>query len=108
MVKYSRSAWFLGFVLLLAAAPVFAHHGAASVYDPSKKLTITGTVTKILWQNPHIGIFFDAADPATGKTLWHVNLGQFVTNAPMTYELYGRQYLLVAANDAWFAFALPE
>jgi hypothetical protein len=26
----------------------------------------------------------------------------------MTYELYGRQYLLVAANDAWFAFALPE
>jgi hypothetical protein len=31
-----------------------------------------------------------------------------VTNAPMTYELYGRQYLLVAANDNWFAFALPE
>jgi hypothetical protein len=26
----------------------------------------------------------------------------------MTYELYGRQYLLVAANDNWFAFALPE
>ena len=37
-----------------------------------------------------------------------MNLGQFVTNAPMTYELYGRQYLLVAANDTWFAFALPE
>ena len=27
---------------------------------------------------------------------------------PMTYELDGRQYLLVAANDNWFAFAVPE
>jgi hypothetical protein len=26
----------------------------------------------------------------------------------MTYELNGRQYLLVAANDTWFAFTLPE
>jgi len=51
---------------------------------------------------------FLAMDPSTGKTLWHVNLGQFVTNAPMTYELNDRQYLLVAANDQWFAFAVPE
>jgi alcohol dehydrogenase (cytochrome c) len=47
-------------------------------------------------------------DPETGKTLWHVNLDDFVTNAPMTYELDGRQYLLVAAKQAWFAFAIPE
>jgi alcohol dehydrogenase (cytochrome c) len=51
---------------------------------------------------------FLAMAPATGKTLWHVNLGQFVTNSAMTYELYGRQYVLVGANDSWFAFALPE
>jgi hypothetical protein len=31
-----------------------------------------------------------------------------VTNSAMTYELDGRQYLLVAANDTWFAFAVPE
>jgi hypothetical protein len=62
MAKYSRSAWVLGFALLLVTVPVFAHHGAASVYDPSKKVTLTGTVTKVLWQNPHIGIFFDAID----------------------------------------------
>lgn len=51
---------------------------------------------------------FLAMDPATGKTLWHTNFGQFVTNSAMTYELFGRQYVLVAANDIWYAFTLPQ
>jgi acido-empty-quinoprotein group A len=51
---------------------------------------------------------FLAMEPATGKTLWHTNVDQFITNAPMTYELDGRQYVLVAANDTFFAFTLPE
>jgi alcohol dehydrogenase (cytochrome c) len=46
--------------------------------------------------------------PGTGKTLWHVNVDQFVTNPPMTYMLDGRQHVLVAANDTFFAFALPR
>jgi hypothetical protein len=80
MVKYSRSALYLGFVLLLAAVPVLAHHGAASVYDPSKKINLTGTVTKVLWQNPHIGIFIDAKDPDTGKIVnWELGDGQAPT-----------------------------
>jgi hypothetical protein len=80
MAKYSRSAWVLGFALLLVTVPVFAHHGAASVYDPSKKVTLTGTVTKVLWQNPHIGIFFDAVDPDTGKMVnWELGDGQAPT-----------------------------
>jgi hypothetical protein len=37
-----------------------------------------------------------------------VGLGQYVTNAPITYELDGRQFILVAANDTFFAFAVPE
>jgi acido-empty-quinoprotein group A len=51
---------------------------------------------------------FLAMDPSTGKTLWHVGLGQFITNAPITYELDGRQFILVAANDTFYEFALPE
>ncbi len=51
---------------------------------------------------------FLAVDPDSGKTLWHVYLDQFVTNAPMTYELDERQYVVVAANDTLYAFALPR
>jgi hypothetical protein len=31
-----------------------------------------------------------------------------VGNSPITYELDGRQYLIVASSGSLFAFALPE
>jgi alcohol dehydrogenase (cytochrome c) len=46
-----------------------------------------------------------AYDAANGKILWHSRLGS-VSNAPQTYLIDGRQYLLVAAGDALFAFYL--
>ena len=42
-----------------------------------------------------------------GATLWHSAIG-FVGNAPITYELDGRQYVIVASGGALFAWALPE
>ena len=67
MASYLRSVWLLAFVLLLVALPVFAHHGAASVYDPNNKITLKGTVTRLLWANPHVEVYFDAPDPVTGE-----------------------------------------
>jgi acido-empty-quinoprotein group A len=49
-----------------------------------------------------------ALDPATGKTLWHVNVGGKMMTSPMTYELDGRQYLLTAIQNVIFAWALPR
>src|SRR5262245_18373323 len=48
-----------------------------------------------------------AFDPANGKILWHSAIGQ-VTNAPQTYMVDGRQFVLAAAGDTLFAFALYE
>jgi alcohol dehydrogenase (cytochrome c) len=42
-----------------------------------------------------------------GATLWHAGIGR-VGNAPVTYEIDGRQYLLVGGGSALYAFALPE
>ena len=49
-----------------------------------------------------------ALDPATGKSLWHLNAGGKLDASPMTYQLDGRQYLLFAVHDNLFAFALPQ
>jgi acido-empty-quinoprotein group A len=48
-----------------------------------------------------------AIDPATGKTLWHLNAGGRLDASPMTYQLDGRQYLIMAVQDVLYAFALP-
>jgi alcohol dehydrogenase (cytochrome c) len=47
-------------------------------------------------------------DPATGKTLWHLYVGGRIDNSPMSYELDGRQYVIMAAHNVLYAFALPE
>ena len=47
-----------------------------------------------------------ALDPATGNPIWHLNLGNSVTNGPITYELNGTQYLTVAAGDTLYSFAM--
>jgi alcohol dehydrogenase (cytochrome c) len=42
-----------------------------------------------------------------GATLWHSGIGR-VGNGPITYELDGRQYVLVGGASGLYAFALPE
>jgi acido-empty-quinoprotein group A len=48
-----------------------------------------------------------AMDPANGKILWHAGLHTAVSNAPITFEMDGRQYLVVGAGDMLYAFTLP-
>ena len=42
-----------------------------------------------------------------GKTLWHAGQGQSMQSSPITYELDGRQYVVLAADDSLFGFTLP-
>jgi alcohol dehydrogenase (cytochrome c) len=42
-----------------------------------------------------------------GATLWHSGIGR-VGTAPVTYELDGRQYVLIGGGSSLFAFALPR
>jgi alcohol dehydrogenase (cytochrome c) len=49
-----------------------------------------------------------ALNATTGEPLWHVNLGSALSNGPMSYELDGTQYLVVAAGETLFAFAMLQ
>lgn len=56
------------FVVLMVAAPVFAHHGRGSTYDMQKQITLKGTVSRVDWRNPHVVIYMDVKD-ASGKVV---------------------------------------
>ncbi len=49
-----------------------------------------------------------AIDTANGKTLWHAGTGSPIQSSPMTYELDGRQYVLIGSGGVLFAWSLPE
>ena len=68
---------------LLAASAAFAHHGTAG-YDMAKVVTLSGTVTKVDWTNPHIIVYVDAKDPAGSLQHWSLEL-----SAPLLMQRFG-------------------
>jgi hypothetical protein len=51
-----------------------AHHSFAAEFDRAMPITVTGTVTKVEWANPHARFYIDAKDEG-GKTVnWDFEL----------------------------------
>jgi hypothetical protein len=90
-------------IILAAGGSASAHHGFRIAFDDSKKYTLTGTLTKVDWRNPHIELTLDvkrdheeteawviqAAPPVffarrnVSKTVFATAVGQ-----PITIEAY--------------------
>jgi len=47
-----------------------------------------------------------ALNATTGEALWHARLTGGVSNAPITFEMDGTQYVIVAGGDTLWAFAM--
>ena len=47
---------------LLISTSALAHHGRASIFDTKKETTLKGTVTELVWSNPHVQIGIEVID----------------------------------------------
>ena len=58
------------FLVLLAMAPVLAHHSFATEYDRGRPVSVTGVVKKVEWRNPHIWFYVDVQDARGRMITW--------------------------------------
>ena len=61
--------------LLMAAAPMWAHHAFAAEFDAQKPVKLKGTVAKVEFINPHSWIHIDVKDTDGKVTRWMVEGG---------------------------------
>jgi len=48
--------------VLLLAGSASAHHNMSAYFDFNNRVTITGTLARIDWRNPHVELIVDAKD----------------------------------------------
>ena len=66
----TRSVSTVGIALLVASLPGHAHHSFSAQFDANKPLKMTGTVTKVEWQNPHSWFYLDVKGDGGNVTNW--------------------------------------
>jgi hypothetical protein len=72
-------------VILAGSLPVFAHHSTTAEFDVSHRMTLSGTLVKVDWVNPHIVVFIDAKGENGGTAIaW-----KFESNPPAWFRRVG-------------------
>ena len=65
----------VGVIVLLALAPLRAHHAFSAEFDDKKPVTLKGTVTQMEWINPHSWIHIDVKRQDGKVEKWMIEAG---------------------------------
>ena len=66
----SHRTIFVAAAAVLFAATAWSHHNMSAIYDFNDRITMTGTLTKIDWRNPHIELVVDSKNGGQEVQRW--------------------------------------
>ena len=108
--EYKRGAFYLAVDFDLGKVGAGGHMGGVKAWDPVKQKEVWFNKDEILYTGGTLSTagglvfhgdikgWFKALDAKTGKTLWKFNAGSGISQAPMTYQLDGKQYVAVVSG----------
>ena len=73
-MRQSAFTW-MAVGVVIAAAPLLAHHSFSAEYDSAKRVTLKGIVSKVDWMNPHVYFYIDVKDDSGAITNWALEMG---------------------------------
>lgn len=56
--------------VLLSVKSAYAHHNMSALFDFNDRVTLTGTLSKVDWRNPHIYLTVDVKDVKGARETW--------------------------------------
>ena len=56
------------FALTLVGGSAWAHHNMSAIFDFNNRVALTGTLSKIMWTNPHVELIVETKDGDTVAT----------------------------------------
>ena len=74
----------LALPVVLATVSLWAHHSPSAIFDMSKRVGMTGTLTKIDWINPHIVVYIESKAEDGKPESW-----VFESNPPAWFRRVG-------------------
>lgn len=76
-MKYATLTAVIVCLSVVSVAPLaWGHHSFASEFDRNKPVELTGIVTKVEWNNPHVWFYMDVENPDTGEVVnWGFEMG---------------------------------
>ena len=95
-MKHKIYSLLAGLAFVVPGAALLAHHSPSAIFDMKKPVSLTGTLTKVDWVNPHIVVFMDMKNADGTVTNW-----KFESNPP-------RWFTKVGVNRADFAAAIGQ
>jgi len=105
-MKVSGSTLRLAFALFaLAAAPVAAHHAMGTLFDLTRTVTVTGSITRVEWTNPHSYISVDVKGAGGDVQHWLFELAgaSVLQHAGLTSADRGLRFGEAVTIDAFAA-----